>query len=172
MNIVATAPTATHRDFDEFFARELRSLEAIAYGLTGRRALAEELAQEAMLVAFRRWDALVLYDDPAAFARRVVANKSVSAFRRLLAEARALNRVRHRVEPPGDTLTPHDQALWSAVRALPRRQAQAIALRYIDDLDTAAIAAILDCSEGTVRVTLHRARKALAVALGRPEEDR
>lgn len=164
-------PTSTAGDFDEFFARELRSLEAIAYGLTGRRALAEELAQEAMLVVYRRWDALARYDDPAAFARRVVAHKAVSVFRRGLAEARALNRVRQHPEPPPATLTDHDQALWAAVRALPRRQAQAVALRYVDDLDTIAIAAVLGRTEGAVRVILHRARKALAVALGRTDDE-
>ena len=170
MTTAGTVPAATDR-FDEFFARELRSLEAIAYGLTGRRALAEELAQEAMLVVYRRWDALARYDDPAAFARRVVANKAVSVFRRLLAEGRALNRVRQRPQPPPAVLTEQDHALWSAVRDLPRRQAQAVALRYVDDLDTATIASILGCSEGAVRVTLHRARRALALALGRTDEE-
>jgi hypothetical protein len=86
-------------DFEAFFARELGSLEAIAYGLTGRRGLAEELAQEAMLAVYRRWDTVAGYDDPAAFARRVVANKAVSAFRRLAAEARAVNRGPHRRHP-------------------------------------------------------------------------
>src|SRR5262245_17582911 len=158
-------------DFEAFFARELGSLEAIAYGLTGRRSLAEELAQEAMLAVYRRWDTVCAYDDPAAFARRVVANKAVSAFRRLAAEARALNRVRQRREPAGTVLGESDEALWAAVRRLPARQAQAVALRYVGDLDAAAIAAVLGCTEGNVRVLLHRARQALASALGRREED-
>ena len=64
-----------------------------------------------------------------------------------------------------------DDALWAAVRRLPARQAQAVALRYVADLDTTAIAATLGCSEGNVRVLLHRARQALAVALDRQEED-
>jgi RNA polymerase sigma-70 factor (ECF subfamily) len=59
------------RSFDEFFVRELKTLEVIAYGLTGRRALAEELAQEAVLVVYRRWHTVAGYEDPAAFARRV-----------------------------------------------------------------------------------------------------
>jgi len=158
-------------DFEAFFARELGSLEAIAYGLTGRWGLAEELAQEAMLAVFRRWDTVAGYDDPAAFARRVVANKAVSAFRRLLAEARAVNRVRHRREPAHAVLSDSDDALWAAVRRLPARQAQAVTLRYVADLDTLAIAAALGCTEGNVRVLLHRARQALAAALHREQED-
>jgi RNA polymerase sigma-70 factor (ECF subfamily) len=157
--------------FDEFFVRELRGLEAIALGLTGRRALAEELAQEAMLVVYRRWSTVSAYDDPAAFARRVVANRSVSAFRRRLAEARALNRVRHRADPTTEVLTERDESLWAAVRALPGPQAQALTLRYVADLDVAAIAATLGCSTGNARVLLHRGRRTLVKALGREQEE-
>ncbi len=157
--------------FEHFFSRELRRLEAIALGLTGRRGLAEELAQEAMLVVYRRWETISAYDDPAAFARRVVANKSVSAFRRLLAEARAFNRVRAQAEITTEVLTERDEALWAAVRSLPAAQAQALTLRYVADLDIAAIAATLDCSTGNARQLLHRGRRALAVLVGRDHEE-
>lgn len=162
-----SSPRALGPSFDEFFVRELKALEAIAFGLTGRRSLAEELAQEAMLVVYRRWHRVASYDDPAAFARRVVSNKSVSAFRRLLAETRAVNRIRHRREQTVEVLDERDEVLWAAVRALPARQAQALTLRYVADLDTVGIAATLGCSEGNARVVLHRARRALAAALGR-----
>ena len=55
---------------------------------------------------------------------------------------------------------------WDAVRSLPAQQARCVALRYVDDLDVAAIATILGCAEPTVRVHLHRARLALADRLG------
>lgn len=124
-----------------------------------------------MLVVYRRWASLASYDDPAAFARRVVANKSVSAFRRLVAEARAVNRVRSRREPAPDPISGGDGALWDAVRGLPARQAQAVTLRYVADLGTPAIAAALGCPEGTVRVLLHRAHQSLARTLGRVDEE-
>lgn len=171
MSAAGDSARALAPSFDEFFARELKTLEAIAYGLTGRWSLAEELAQEAMLVVYRRWHRVAGYDDPAAFARRVVANKAVSAFRRLLAEARAINRVRQRREQTVEVLDEPDERLWAAVRALPPRQAQALTLRYVADLDTAGIAATLECSEGNARVILHRARRALAAALGHQLEE-
>lgn len=55
---------------------------------------------------------------------------------------------------------------WRAVRALPQQQARCVVLRYVEDLDTAGIAAVLGCAEPTVRVHLHRARLTLAVTLG------
>ena len=52
------------------------------------------------------------------------------------------------------------------MRALPRRQAQAAALRFVYELPIADIAVTLDCTEGTVKQHLSRARRALAATLG------
>lgn len=153
--------------FDEFFDSEYRRLQAVAFALTGRRALAEELAQEAMIVVYKRWDTLTAYDDPAAFARRVVANKAISTYRRLAAEARAMSRIRGQAVSKQDEISPSDEALWETVRSLPDRQRLVVTLRYVADLDTAAIAAVVGCADSTVRVLLHRARKQLASELGR-----
>ena len=171
MDVTETSPGTVATGFDEFFKRELRTLEVLAFGLTGRRNLAEELAQEAMLVVYRRWASLPDDDVRAAFARRVVVNKSVSAFRRLVAEARALNRVRSRPDHTPWVMAEPDERLWRAVRGLPAREAQAITLRYVADLDARAIGEVLGCQEGHVRVILHRARRSLAAALGRDDEE-
>ena len=54
--------------------------------------------------------------------------------------------------------------LWRAVVSLPARQRAVIALRYYEDLDDAAIAEILECSQATVRTHVMRA---LATLRGR-----
>jgi RNA polymerase sigma-70 factor, ECF subfamily len=48
------------------------------------------------------------------------------------------------------------------VRALPQRQAQAVALYYLEDRSIAQTAVVLDCAEGTVRAHLVKARRTLA----------
>jgi RNA polymerase sigma-70 factor, ECF subfamily len=48
------------------------------------------------------------------------------------------------------------------VRALPHRQAQAVALHYLEDLSIRQTAVVLNCAEGTVRAHLARARQTLA----------
>ena len=58
-----------------------------------------------------------------------------------------------------------DAQVWRAVRALPRRQSQVIALRYVADASVAEIAQTLGLAEGTVKAQLHRGRQALAVRL-------
>jgi RNA polymerase sigma-70 factor (ECF subfamily) len=58
-----------------------------------------------------------------------------------------------------------DERFWHEVRALPSRQAQCVALHYLEDRPVVEIAEILGCSSSTVKVHLHRGRLALAERL-------
>ena len=51
------------------------------------------------------------------------------------------------------------------MRTLPKRQAQATALRFVYDLPVADIAVVLGCSEGSVKQHLSRARASLRATL-------
>jgi RNA polymerase sigma-70 factor, ECF subfamily len=146
--------------FHDFYAREFPSLVALARALTGSTA-AEDIAQEAMIAAYRRWREVEQLDSSAAWVRRVCANMSTSLVRRRAAEARALLRVggmRHEQTE----LAPRDEDFWAQVRRLPRRQAQAISLHYIYDLQVSDIAHTLGCSESSVKAHLGRGRTALS----------
>jgi RNA polymerase sigma factor (sigma-70 family) len=62
----------------------------------------------------------------------------------------------------------HEQAmtqLWKAAEALSPQQRAALILQVQEELATPEIAAILKCSEATVRVHLHRALQALRKAM-------
>ena len=96
--------------------------------------------------------------------RRVAVNLATSTLRRRTREARALARLAGRRTAPAELVVTND-AYWEAVRRLPRRQAQCVALRYVEDRSMAEIAAELDIAEATVRGYLHEARAALAVSL-------
>ena len=67
-----------------------------------------------------------------------------------------------------DTLVERDQMLAlieTEISKLPQRQREAFLLRYWEDMDTAETAAIMGCSEGSVKTHCSRATKALATAL-------
>lgn len=146
--------------FDDFYRRELPGLVALARALSGS-ASADDIAQDAMLAAYRRWDAVAELDLPAAWVRRVCANRAVSTLRRRGVETRALLRLSTRREEPPPMAVLHE-AFWLEVRRLPRRQAQVVALHYIYGLGVADIARTLGCASGTVKVHLFRARGVLA----------
>jgi RNA polymerase sigma-70 factor (ECF subfamily) len=149
--------------FDEFYVSELPRLVALARGLAAP-AIAEDLAQEAMLAAFRRWREVSDMQRPDLWVRRTCANLAVSQFRRFLVELRATARLGARREPPPPLSEPTEE-FWAAVRRLPSRQGQAAALRYVYDMPIGDIAAAMQCSQGAVKTHLSRARQALATAL-------
>lgn len=152
-------------DFEDFYRRERRAVLGLAYVLSGSRTAAADLAQEAFVAAYRRWDTVGSYDKPGAWVRKVVANNAASRWRRAKSEAKAvllLGNTRQHVVPPVSAET---EDLWAAVRALPRRQAQCIALHYLDDLPVDDIAEVLGCSPNTVKTHLTRGRETLAFKL-------
>ena len=136
----------------------------LAYVLSGDRSLAEDYAQEAFAAAYRNWDKVSTYSDPAAWTRRVLANRVTSGFRRSITRTKALLRVRSEeyVIPEMEVLA---ESTWKEVRGLPARQAQVVALRFYDQRGIAEIAAILDCSPSTVKTHLQRAKATLAKRL-------
>src|SRR5262245_24734236 len=102
--------------FDVFFARERDPVLGLAFALTGDRGIAEDIVQDAFLEAFRKWDRIAGYDQPGAWVRRVVANMSVSAFRRRRGELRMMTQLVNRHQGVEPDLSPSTLAFWQAVR--------------------------------------------------------
>jgi RNA polymerase sigma-70 factor (ECF subfamily) len=146
--------------FEQFYGRQYRPVLALAYVLSGSQFLAEELTQEAFVAAFRQWDAI---ENPEGWVRTVVSNRARSWLRHRYAENRAFTRLG--VDPVStvDELPADTAHFWEAVRSLPRRQAQTIALVYLDGNSISDTAGILGCSES---VHLTRGRRSLAEHLG------
>lgn len=151
--------------FEGFYAREYPLLVAFAHALTGSPAQAEDVAQEAMLAAYRRWDEVGRMGAPHAWVRRVCANLAVSFVRRRIVEARGLLRLRSRRSEVA-ALDHDDATFWAEVRRLPKRQAQCIVLSYVYGCSVSDVAQVLGCSEATVKTHLSRGRSKLAVRLG------
>ena len=160
----ADPSATTGGSFDAFYRAEYAAVVRLAYVLTGRRDVAEELAQDAFLAAHRRWDDISHYQNPSAWIRRVAANRCVSLSRRRVTELRLL--VRLGQERPDDVPANDDgDHLWALVRRLPRRQAQVVALAFLEDRSVDEIADLLGMGEESVRTHLRRGRAALAAQL-------
>jgi RNA polymerase sigma-70 factor, ECF subfamily len=94
---------------------------------------------------------------------------------------------RRRPEAPLDLATTHADATdvegtvvhreaaaaaWRAVDSLSGDRRRAVVLRFVHEMTTAEIAAILDRSEGAVRVLIHRGLRHVAGELGAPDRAR
>jgi RNA polymerase sigma factor (sigma-70 family) len=151
--------------FERFYRCEYGRVVRLLAGMTGRWALAEELAQEAFLSAYRQWPRLQELDRPDLWLRRVAINRAVSAHRRLVAELAVLARVRAAQGVQDRDVTIDDGPVWSEVRKLPRRQAAALVLWAVEGLTFAEIGDVLGCSGETARTHLRRARERLGSSL-------
>jgi RNA polymerase sigma-70 factor, ECF subfamily len=158
--------------FDEFYLREYPRVVGLLQGLLGSRLVAEELAQETFLVAYRDWARVGDLDNPRAWVRRVALNQRGSFLRAYLRQrARERDSV---AQYENDTIKLADDhaEVWEAIRTLPPSQAQAIALHYYEDYSIAQIATALDRAPGTIKAQLHHGRRKLARLLGAGPEGR
>jgi RNA polymerase sigma-70 factor (ECF subfamily) len=160
-------PQKVVSSFSDFYRSEYRAVARLAYVLTGDHHAAEDLAQEAFVTAQKNWPKVCSYESPEGWLRRVLINRARSRFRRLGRERGAMHRIwsNERSEPPPGLETDAID-LWREVRNLPRRQAQAIALTYLDGLRTAEVGEIIGCSAATVKTHLQRGKRTLARQLG------
>ena len=154
-------PAQVVGQFEAFYRERYRPLVAVVYAVTGNRWVPEDITQEAFLRAHRDWDRVKSADAPEAWVRRVAINLAMSRFRRMRSETAA----RLKLNPAAPTLQPptaEQDAFWSEVRLLPRRQTEVIALYYVEELSTREIADTLEIAEGTVRALLTQGRERLA----------
>jgi RNA polymerase sigma-70 factor (sigma-E family) len=159
--------------FEEFAATRLPAVLRFAGVLTADRALAEDLVQEVLIRASRRWDQIGELDRPEMYVRKMVVNEYLSWRRRswrLLPAGAADD-----VDARADSVTPDHagqhaerDALLCEIGKLPRRQRAVLVLRYYEGFSDTEIAELLGCTPGTVRGYVSRALAALRVELAEP----
>lgn len=147
--------------FELLYQRDYAAVVGLVLGLTGSRWVAEDLAQEAFLRAHRDWAQVGGMESPGGWVRQVAMNLARSRWRRLRSETRARLRETDHAETSRHGPDSESESFWSEVRHLPSRQAQAIALHYVEDLSVAEIAGMLGVAEGTVKALLHQGRQRL-----------
>jgi RNA polymerase sigma-70 factor (ECF subfamily) len=143
--------------FDELFPRAFR----LARHIVGDAALAEDVAAEALARAYARWPKVSRLPWRDAWVLRVAANLSIDHVRRRVPVAAAVAAL----SPDEDAITLR-LALAACLRALPRRQRQAVALHYLAGLTDGEVAQALGISAGSVKTHIHRGLTALRARLG------
>jgi RNA polymerase sigma factor (sigma-70 family) len=143
-----TGPT-----FDERFDALSVLAYRVAFRLLGNRADAEEVAQETLARAFARWRKVSAYDEP--WVVRVATNVCIGRVRRHRPRV-TFDETIDRPAPGGEALSVQRLELVEALRALPQRQREVLALRDLADMSEADVAAALQLSAGSVKQHAHR----------------
>ena len=162
---VEQAVTTDEGRLGELYARHVPDAVRLAYLLTGHRNLAEDLAQEAFVRMYGRFQDLRNPDAFPAYLRRTVVNLANSHFRRVKVERAYLEREGRMAQAPAADLDDRSR-VREALQRLPLRQRAAVILRYYEDLPEAQTADILRCRPGTVKSLLSRGLEALRRELG------
>ena len=169
MQRIETAPAVTEANgLADLYERHAPAAGRLAYLLTGDRALAEDLVQEAFVRVVGRFRHLRVPDAFEAYLRRTIVNLHTSYLRRRRLERAYLER-EHAAARPGPTVMPDvgvREELWRALLALPARQRVAVVLRYYEDLSERETADALRCSVAAVKSLSARAMETLRARIG------
>src|SRR5438067_2468620 len=141
---------------DDLYRRHAPDAARLAYLLTGDRALAEDLVQDAFVRMFGRFRDLRNPDAFGAYLRRTIVNLANSHFRRLRVERAYVAR---EGAAPAAAAAPEVGArdeMWRALLGLPERQRTAIVLRFYEDLSEAETSDVMRCPKGTVKSLVSR----------------
>jgi RNA polymerase sigma factor (sigma-70 family) len=117
----------------------------------GDRETALDLAQETCARACSRWSSVSQMRDQRAWFTKVAMNLSRSRWRHQVVERRVLAIFGSRAPIPAEADIAGAVTVRTALARLTPRQRAAVVLRYFDDLDLEAAAAVLGCSAGTVK---------------------
>ncbi|MEA2435057.1 MAG: hypothetical protein QOG54_2514 [Actinomycetota bacterium] len=172
--IESEAPLAERVDVDRdrevaaLFNKHYTPMCRLAFVILGDSALAEEIVMEALLKTFSGWRRIRDHERAEFYLKRAVVNLCRSRIRRKMVEQRAsaLMDRSAAISTWDPSQSDTRRAVWDAVRKLPERQRASVVLRYFEDLPEAEIAEVLDCSVGTVKSQLFKARQKLGSVLG------
>ncbi len=148
-------PTGADAAIEALYAAHWPSLVRLSVLLVGDLGTAEEIVQDAFVAVHGRWDRLRDPDRALAYLRRAVVNRSRSALRhRAVRRKHAHREAIEATSPPADESVVRRDArgrVLEALRDLPTRQREVLALRYYLDLSEADIATALGISRGAVK---------------------
>jgi RNA polymerase sigma-70 factor (sigma-E family) len=174
MRRAENALNSRDEEFGEFMRTRASLLHQSAYLLCGDWHLAHDLVQDTLAKAYQHWSRVRQADSPDAYVRRILLNEMRGRWRRRERTA-AVSRFPEGCEP----VTPdaaddvaRRAGLLQALRTLPLRQRATIILRYLEGMSERETAAVLGCSEGTVKSQSARALGTLRNYLDRTESTR
>ena len=137
-----------------------------AMRILGNSEKAQDVHQEVFLSIWKRWHKYNGRTNWNAYLYRAAVRKSIEFAKKSKDEQSLRQQTKYGIKPdnPDDPLRTAElqQILARHLARLPKRQADVFVLSKIEGLGNKEVAGILDCSQNTVRVHLHRAVKQLA----------
>ena len=157
-------------EYREFAGTRAASLHRTAYLLCGDWHLADDLVQETFVQTFRHWRRVQRADNQNAYVKRILINEFNRHWQRYggLPVRADTDRPEFAVPDVSDEVV-NRADLLRALLTLPARQRATVVLRYLEGMSERETAAVMRCSEGTVKSQTSRALNTLGACL-KPKE--
>lgn len=143
--------------FENFFVATNARLFTALWLVTGDRYEAEEIAQDAFLRVFERWDRVSSLDDPESYVFRTAMNVFRNRYRRAALSVRRSFSLAPRATDELAAVEDRDEVI-RLLRPLPPRQRAAVVATSILDLSAEEAGRVLGMRSATVRALTSRAR--------------
>jgi RNA polymerase sigma-70 factor (sigma-E family) len=146
----------------QLYRDEYRSLVRLASLMIDDVGTCEEIVQDAFANVLARWSTVRDEAKAAAFIRSAVLNGARSHLRHRVVAMRHPQAAPPDASSAEDATVDHDD-LIRRLRSLPRRQMEALVLRFYLDLPESEMAAAMGVTVGSVKTHVHRGLAALAL---------
>ena len=144
------------RDYAEYLTSRLPYLRRTAYLLCGDEHRAEDVVQDTAIRLYLKWQRVQAADNVDAYVHRMLVRQYLRHQRLAWSRVWITDRTPEREAPAAASVEERDR-VTRALAGLGRRQRMVIVLRYFCDLSVVDTAAVLNCSEGTVKSQTARA---------------
>ena len=164
---------ASTTDLDRLIATHGERLARLAFRLLGWRDEVDDVVQDVFVAALRNRTTFRLDSEIATWLTRITINTCRTRLRKKRLTLRGWLHLRERAprasaatSQPALARREEAEVVRSAVRRLPEKYREAVVLRYLEEMEIAEIAGVLELSRNAVEVRLNRARERLRDTLG------
>ncbi|MBN1171509.1 MAG: SigE family RNA polymerase sigma factor [Micromonosporaceae bacterium] len=163
---------AEEQEYVDYVTARLPALRRLAFLLCGEEHHADDLVQQTMTTLYLRWQRIRAVEHLDQYVRTMLTNAFITERRRRWAKVLLFRDAPEprTPQPAMDSQIDEHAAVRSALAQVPRRQRAALVLRFMCDLPVAEVAAVLGCSEGTVKSQTSRGLTTLRRLLSEQQE--
>ena len=160
--LVKVALNGDRQAYGELFRRHERSVLAVALTVLGDYHTAQDVAQDAFVIAYRRLGELRIRSSFAPWIRQIVRHEAIQAIRQTQRSKNAEFPEPQTSGPANDgTIDEANRHLLEAVMRLPKHERAVVMLRYFEGHSVKVIGEMTGRPVGTVTMQLSRARARL-----------
>jgi RNA polymerase sigma-70 factor, ECF subfamily len=170
-HVPGSPATLDRHTFDQFFRAHYETIRRRAYAAGLDLELAEDVTQEAMIIAARSWERVSVMEHPVAYVAMVAINilrrirRKEAVLRAALAQACPDHQQKASTPGPENSVVNRTD-LEHALRCIPAEQAECFVLHHMFGYLNREIGKALGIPEGTVKSRVHAARESLREMLG------